>query len=219
MAYLAFKALGESWLDSKFAEKLEAFRHEKSVELARMRVEIDSSLDSAIRLQEKRFNAVSEAWRLLQEAYGASVAFVSPLQSYPDVMRYDEEELEEVMNLYEVTPMSKRYIINSGDRQKDFQDTIDRKRMNEMNNTINAFNNSVYLNAIFYKDDDYQELLWLSKRLREVWHQKSFRLRHGGSFPRSAAKEDDAWSILSEEIQQRVEKLGAKFRNSLSSIR
>jgi hypothetical protein len=217
VAYLAFKGLGESWLESKFAEKLEAFRHEKLVELARMRVEIDSSLDSALRLQEKRFNAMSEAWTLLQEAYGASIAFVSPMQSYADLRRHDDKEIEEVMNLYELTPMSKRAILKSSDRQKDFQDAIDRKLMNEMNNAISAFNNAIHLNAIFFREDDFQELMEINKQLSEIHRNKSFRLRHGGGSILVDEKEDNAWDELTGSVKDRVEKLGEKFRRSLGS--
>ena len=103
VAYLLFQSLGKSWIENKFAEKLEQLRHQQALELQRLRVAIDSMLSGAIKLQDKEFDVLPEAWAKLDDAHGMVSSLVSPMQQYADVDRMNAVELEEHLSETEFT--------------------------------------------------------------------------------------------------------------------
>lgn len=82
VAYGLFQFLGRTWIENKFAEKLELYRHQQAIEIQRLRVEIDSMLSGAIKLQDREFEILPKAWEKLDEAYGRVNSLVSPIQSF-----------------------------------------------------------------------------------------------------------------------------------------
>src|SRR5690606_22536041 len=87
VAYFLFQYLGDDWIESKVADRLERLRHQQALELQRLRVQSDALLTGAIRLQEKEFLVLPEAWAKLDEAHGLVAWLASPLQQYADVDR------------------------------------------------------------------------------------------------------------------------------------
>lgn len=68
IAFLLFRYLGKSWIESKFSERLEQFKHQQALEIQRLRIEIDSTLSGVLKIQEKEFETLPEAWGKLDEA-------------------------------------------------------------------------------------------------------------------------------------------------------
>src|SRR5271167_1907335 len=97
IAYAIFRFLGKSWVESKFAERLEAFKHQQALEIQRLRVEIESMLSGALKLQELEFEVLPEAWRKLEEAYGLARWITAGLQQYENVENATDVQLEEVL--------------------------------------------------------------------------------------------------------------------------
>jgi hypothetical protein len=93
-----FRFFGERWLASKFEERLEAFRHAQQKELEQLRFRINALMDRTVKLHQKEFEVVPEAWGRLIEAYNAVKVFTSPFQSYPNVNQMNDEQLEEFLS-------------------------------------------------------------------------------------------------------------------------
>lgn len=83
VAYLLFQYLGKAWIENRFAERLDQLKHEHDLELQRLRVEIDSMLSGTLKLQEREFQFLPDAWQKLDEAHGLVSWLVSPMQEYP----------------------------------------------------------------------------------------------------------------------------------------
>jgi hypothetical protein len=97
VAFGLFRFLGKSWVESKFAERLETFKHQQALEIQRLRVEIESMLSGALKLQELEFEVLPEAWRRLDEAYGRARFITSALQQYENIEKSTDVQLEEVL--------------------------------------------------------------------------------------------------------------------------
>jgi len=65
VAYLLFRHLGQGWIEARFAERLEAFKHEQAKELQRLKVEVESLLSGALKIQDREFAVLPEAWHKL----------------------------------------------------------------------------------------------------------------------------------------------------------
>jgi hypothetical protein len=134
VAFGLFRFLGKSWVESKFAERLEAFKHQQALEIQRLRVEIESMLSGALKLQEFEFEVLPEAWRRLDEAYGRSRFVISAVQEYENVENASDLEFKEVLQktlpeLLESQRASLR-AAEPRDRAKQYQKLINWKHHN-----------------------------------------------------------------------------------------
>ena len=116
IAYAIFKRLGERWLDAKFEERLAAYRHEQQKELEQLRFKINALLDRSTKLHQREFEVLPEAWSRLNDAYWKAIAFVSPLQQYPDLNRMTAEQLEEFLSNCSLNQWEKSELRGDGDR-------------------------------------------------------------------------------------------------------
>ena len=58
LALWLFKLFGEKWLSSKFAKRLEAFKHDQQKEIEHLRFEISKLLDRTIKLHQREFEVL-----------------------------------------------------------------------------------------------------------------------------------------------------------------
>src|ERR1035437_5397427 len=97
VAYWIFKSFSEKWLTSKFDERLAAYKHEQQKELEQLRYKINALMDRTIKLHQKEFDVLPEAWGHLTDAYGVVTATTSFLQQYPDLDQMNGAQLEEFL--------------------------------------------------------------------------------------------------------------------------
>ena len=119
VAYLLFQYLGKGWIDARFAERLEAFKHEQAKELQRMKIEVESVLSGALKLQEREFTILPEAWQKLDEAYSLTGWVVAPMQQYPRLSKMDDDELEEFLKSSELLESQKIKVRSARQPERD----------------------------------------------------------------------------------------------------
>src|ERR1700726_3579292 len=84
-AWWLFRLFSEKWLNSKFEERLAAYKHEQQKELKHLKFSINAQMDRATKLHQKEFESLPEAWARLMHAHGNIMAVVSRFQSTPDL--------------------------------------------------------------------------------------------------------------------------------------
>lgn len=97
VAYLFFRYLGSKWIENKFAQSLEAHKHEQAKELQQLRIKIESLLSASLKFQEQEFILLPKAWKLLEVAHGTIGATISALQQYPDLQNMRDAALDEFL--------------------------------------------------------------------------------------------------------------------------
>jgi hypothetical protein len=153
IAYAIFRFLGKSWVESKFAERLEAFKHQQALEIQRLRVEIESMLSGALKLQELEFEVLPEAWKRLDEATGRARFVISSVQEYENVETASDLEFEEVLqktlpNLLESQRASLR-AADPRDRAKQYQKLIAWKHYNHARKALFALDEYIASKGLF----------------------------------------------------------------------
>ncbi|AMD60912.1 hypothetical protein AWN88_22605 [Agrobacterium tumefaciens] len=167
VGYGLFKWLGEKWIDQKFEKQMEAYRTEQTRELERLRHKINGVFDRTIRLHTKEFEVLPDLWGKLVEAHAWSSNYVSPLQSYADVGRMDDEELTEYLDGTTFMAVQKRDVkaeTNPHERQKVFTKIADLYRHNDAMQRIREFAVALRKEGIFVKPEiraDMDKLLTL----------------------------------------------------------
>jgi hypothetical protein len=187
IAYLLFQFLGKKWIENKFAEKLEHFRHAQAIELERLRVEIESLLSGTIKLQDKEFEVLPEVWDRLNTVYGKISGLLSPLKTYPDLDHMPEPALVEFMKSTPFTESQRQEIRSSpnmGERYREY-DTL--YMIHNVKVSYSELENLVARNGIFLQPElkelmsSMSDALWSSINAKEIGHEaKDWKMQREG---------------------------------------
>jgi hypothetical protein len=187
VAYGIFRYLGSKWIENRFAERLEQLRHTQALELQRLRVEIDSLLSGAIKLQDKEFQTLPEAWVKLDEAFGQVSSLTSPLQQYPDLDRLNSAQLEEFLSASKFTNTQKDEIRSARRKADKYQELNFRYRLRDVSKSVADFHSYVERNSIFMPPDLKKLFekaandLWSAMVSKEVGHEaQDWKLQNEG---------------------------------------
>lgn len=216
VAYGLFRYLGSKWIENKFAERLEQIRHTQALELQRLRVEIDSLLSGAIKLQDKEFQTLPEAWVKLDEAFGQVSRLTSPLQEYPDLDRLNNAQLEEFLAGTTFKDSQKDEIRNERRKTNKYQELIFWYRLSEVRRSIADLHNYVERNSIFMPPElkkHFEEAandLWAAMVSKEVGHNaQDWKMQNEG-WDKVKKEVEPLRKTIEEAIYARLQAHGKK---------
>ncbi len=150
VAYLLFQHLGKKWIESKFSARFESYKHQQNLELSRLRIEIDSLLSGALKLQEREFELLPEAWKKLDEAHGLTRWAMSPAQISINVNGMTADRLDEYLATTDFLETQKVELRSSSNRDKTFQELSYWRRMGKANKAVSDLEQFVARNGIFF---------------------------------------------------------------------
>lgn len=209
-AYLMFQFLGKSWIESKFASKLEQLRHAQALELSRLRVEIDTLLSGTIKLQEKEFETLPHAWQLLDEAYGRVAGLVSPMQQYPDLERMSDAQLEEFLAASKLRETEKVSLLTALQKNSAYMEIIFWHNLQPVRSAVRDLHHYIERHGIFcppeLKEDlrKVSEILWEAIASMEVGHEaKDYKMQTG------------AWKTVKEQVEPLRQAIEQKIHERL----
>ncbi|MFO1328097.1 MAG: hypothetical protein U1F56_12125 [Rubrivivax sp.] len=212
VAYLLFQYLGKTWIENKFASRLDLLKHQHALELQRLRVEIDSMLTATVKLQEKEFQLLPEAWHKLDEAHGLVRWLTSPMQEFPNVDRMSDEELEEFLESSELLGSQKQKIRSSTNRLRAYEEAIFWHRLHRVNGAVADLESFVARNGVFFpmsiKNNltKVSHLLWQALTSKRVGHEaKDYKLQSEG------------WKKIQEEAEPLYKQIEADIHARLRS--
>ena len=216
IAYLIFQHLGKTWIENKFAERLDQVRHQQALELQKLRVEIDSLLSGAIKLQEKEFTILPEAWVKLDEAHGLVSWLVSPAQQYADVNRMNSAQLEEFLAGTDYTTLQKDDIRNSNERSKTYQEIVFWHRLQKVKVAFSKLQSFIARNGIFLspelkgKFSKISETLWSAIVSKEIGHEaQDWKMQNEG-WEKIKKETEPLYKSIESDIQARLQSHGQK---------
>jgi hypothetical protein len=85
VVYTIFKILGEKWLNAKFEERLAAYKHAQQRELEELKFQINTLMDRTLKLHQREFDVLPEAWGRLNDAFKVIRPVTLGFQQSPDV--------------------------------------------------------------------------------------------------------------------------------------
>lgn len=211
VAYLLFQWLGKTWIEDKFAQRLDQLRHQQALEIQRLRVEIDSMLSGALKLQEREFSVLPEAWAKLDEAHGLVSWVVSPFQQYADVNRMNPTQLEEFLGGTDFYESQKEEVRTSRDKAKTYQDIVFWHRLHKVKNSFADLQTYVARNGIFLPPDleskfkKISDMLWSVVVSKEVGREaKDWKMEHKG-WEKIKAEAEPLYLDIKAHIQDRLQ--------------
>jgi hypothetical protein len=68
-AYAIFRIFTTKWIDRRFSQRLEEFKHQQNQEIEHLRFRINTMMDWNVKLHQREFDVLPETWSLLTEAF------------------------------------------------------------------------------------------------------------------------------------------------------
>lgn len=158
VAFWFFRKFGEKWLDTKFSQRLQDYKHTQQRELEKLRFSINALMDRTTKLHQFEFDVLPEVWARLIDSFNQAVDFVSPLQQYPDVDRMHPPHLAEFLSNCELAEWQKEELAVGPDKTTRYSKMIFWHRLHRVHASYAAFHNYHSKNGIFIQAE-------LNKRL------------------------------------------------------
>lgn len=174
ITYKLFQRYGEKWLDTKFDERLAAYKHEQQKELEQLRFKINALLDRTTKLHQREFEVLPEAWAKLTDAYHRTLGFVAPLQSYPDLNKMSPLHLKEFLEKSPLGAWEKAEIEREQDRTRYYIDHIFWHRLVETRDIVTDAHAYIFKNGIFLPNELKTKFTTLSDLVFDaLWEHQS----------------------------------------------
>ncbi|WP_006575426.1 hypothetical protein [Cupriavidus sp. HPC(L)] len=212
IAYQAFKYLAKAWIDNRFNERLDALKHDQAKELQRLRIQIDALLSGTLKLQEREFMALPEAWKLLEQTKARVEWFVSPTSQHPDLDRMNSDQLEEYLAGSKLTGTQRNEIRNADNKLDTYIRIEFWHRLSKVEKQFFELRTYMASQAIFFPDDlkgmydSIIEKLWSSIVARRVSHEADDHSYHR-----------KAWEAARDEVNPLFKQIEALTRSRLRS--
>jgi hypothetical protein len=211
VAFALFRWLGTTWLETKFSERLEAFRHEKAKELERLRADIDGSLQVRLRFQERQFESTVVVWDALKSTQVKMVSCLSPLQQYSNISQMDDDARAEYLSSFDLQKWQEREILGASDAQEIFMKMVDRKRFGEAAKAFSEFDQIVRSKELFFNLEVYAILRSITDEMHNALITKEMALDDPD---RRLSRE--AWDIYEKKCNPKIGEFSAIGRTLLS---
>ena len=152
VAYALLRFFGEKWMNAKFEERLAAFKHAQEKELEELRFKISALMDRTIKLHQKEFDVVPEAWSKLTQAHGVVMTVTSSIQQYPDLDRMTAGQLEDFLEGSFLARWQKDELKEVDKRNQHYQKARTLHRIGEAREACWDFHSYFKRNGIFVPD-------------------------------------------------------------------
>ena len=158
--WVVFQKAVERWVDGHFAKRQKEFEHELAKDLQRLKVKMDTVIQGALRLQEREFKLLPEAWEKISEAFGLTMWLAAPFQQFPSVQGLTESELDEYLSKSDYLESQKEKIKGADWREQNkiVQQIEVRKRRVKVHNAIAEADKFIKVNGVFLPLDILKQL-------------------------------------------------------------
>ncbi|TAW57488.1 hypothetical protein ELI17_14660 [Rhizobium ruizarguesonis] len=213
VAYGLFKWLGEKWIDQKFAKQMEAYKSDQTRELERLRLKINAVFDRTVRLHTREFEVLPDLWGKLVEAHAWGSGYLSLIQSYPDVARMDEQELDEYLNRTTFMEAQKRDIkleTRPMERQRVFTKIAELYRHNDAQERLRLYatalrKDGIFVEPVIKKDmDSILDLISAAIIEKRINEEDDVRPRARDAFKKFANDAQPLLDRIEQAIAQRL---------------
>lgn len=171
-SYTAFQFLGKTWLEARFAERLEKFKHDQNQEIERLRYRINALMDRTTKLHQYEFEVLPEIWDKLTIAFSATKDFASRLISYPDLDQMSEAQYSEFLVASELLGWQKDELRQGSDRNDRYRRMIFWHRLHSVKNSHADFHNYFISRGIFVQPELKEKIRALSNMMYDAFTER-----------------------------------------------
>jgi hypothetical protein len=147
--YWLFKLLAEKWLNAKFEERLSAYKHAQQKELEQLRFEISALLDRTVKLHQREFDVLPEAWSLLTDAFSITRPIGLGVAIAPNINTMTAAQFDYFLEKIPLVTWQKEELRAATDRGRYYLDAISWHDLNRAHDACGKFHVYLLKNGIF----------------------------------------------------------------------
>ena len=185
-AFGLFRFLGSKWLDSRFAERLERFKHSQNQEIERLRFRINALMDRTTKLHQHEFEALPQVWEKLGLALAWAQSFTSRGQQYPDLEQLSDAALAEFLAKSELREYEKRELDERRGRNQRYMRIIFWHKLNRTREIYADFHNYFVAKGIFIEVELKKKIDAIDTMIYEAIDEREFEERYPDPNPERA---------------------------------
>lgn len=180
LAYFLFRTFSAKWLEEKFQERLESFKHAQQKELEELRLKINTLFDRTVKLHQREFEVLPEAWAKLNDAYWQSLPFLSAFQQYPDLARMSPQQFLDFVHESKLDHWMKEELKHKvgQDRNSYYIENIYWIRLQDVVTKVREAHVFILKNGIFLPEPIRTKFLSLSDMIWFAVHENQFNKQH-----------------------------------------
>jgi hypothetical protein len=168
----AFRLLGTKWLDARFAERLEKFKHDQSQEIERLRYRINALMDRTTKLHQHEFEVLPEIWQKLGIAFSAATSFTWGTTRYPDLNAMGEAQFSEFLEGSPLSGWQKDELQNCSNRNGNYQQMMFWHRLDAVHKAHADFHNYFISKGIFVQPELKEKIRALSNMMYDAFRER-----------------------------------------------
>ncbi|MGM4918517.1 hypothetical protein [Tardiphaga sp. 813_E8_N1_3] len=203
-----FRTFSEKWLNSKFEERLAAYKHEQQKELEHLKFAINTQMDRATKLHQREFEALPEAWARLMDAHGYVASLVSRYQSTPDLNRMRADELKEFIQNSKLADWQRQLVLEANNKTDAYKEQIEPFKVARANKASRRFYLYFRKNGIFLRDPLKKQFEELDQMILSALSEHRMNFQH-------QTREFKAIDKLASDGEQLVKKLETEVQSKL----
>ena len=203
-AYAMFRLFTTKWIETRFAERLEAFKHQQNQEIEHLRFRINTMMDRNVKLHQREFYVLPETWSLLTDAFYTIQPIALGFQQYPDLDQMSAERLDEFLETSPLTALQKTELKASSNKVKYYGEVKTHYDLNKAIDVYNTFHASLSKNGIFIVDEVKRKFAAVDQMLKEAIIERQVQPT---KFDKGAALHEQGQALLKaleREVQGRL---------------
>ncbi len=208
-----FKLFGEKWMAARFDERLAAYKHAQQAELEKLKFEINKLMDRTVKLHQKEFEVIPEAWGLLNDAFNIVRPVALGLAFSPNVNMMLPGQFEYFLEQIPLAAWQKDELRNAPDKTMYYCDAIVWHDFNRAQDSCGQFHIYLTKNGIFIPAELMAKFSALDDLLSEVVGERRFSLRYA-----EIAQKFEKGVILHETGPELLRSLGQNVQSRLWSV-
>jgi hypothetical protein len=210
VAFWIFKLLSEKWLNAKFAQRLEAYRHTPQRELEQLKFEISALMDRTVKLHQKEFDVLPEAWGRLTDAHGITTSVTAAFQQYPNLEQMNKEQLEEFLESSPLQKWQRTELKSITGKNRYYMKAIGWQNIVKAQDACREFHVYLLKNGIFIPEPlkakfvELDEIIYAALVEHELNHQEVNTPREREAFKALRGKGAETLKSLEADVQGRL---------------
>jgi hypothetical protein len=202
-AYAIFRVLATKWIETRFSERLEQFKHQQNQEIEHLRFRINTMMDRTVKLHQREFEVLPDTWSLLTDSFFTIEPVAIGFQQYPDLNNMSPERLDEFLDEGPLTPVQKTELKGQSDKIKYYSDVKGGHDLNKASDAYNEFRAKFVKNGIFIPDPIKSKFAAIDDMLKQAIIERQVQPH---KFDKGVALHDKGRALLAEfgrDIQSR----------------
>ncbi len=175
-------------------------------------MEIDSTLSGVLKIQEKEFETLSEAWSKLDEAYNHVKALVSPGQYIPNLDGMTPDRLKEFLDEINIHETEKDVIRQSDEKINKYQEIIFWHILHQVRLVCSDLDKYVVRYGIFFPPNVKEKFNTVVNELNSAVFDREI-----GKEEKDYKTQHEAWIKLNEEIHPLIQAIEEDIYTRLQS--